>query len=123
MDQPLNPAPPPREIEIKLQLPSTKTARLRSVPLLRQANKSKQSKEQVSVYFDTKSLKLKRSGLTLRVRKVDGRYIQTIKSDEANLFERGEWEKEVEDGRPDLNDTGGSPLEAFGLKKLSKRLR
>jgi triphosphatase len=115
--------PAPKEIEIKLQLPSAKSGRLRRVPLLRRASKSKQSENEVSIYFDTKRLKLKRSGLTLRIRKANGRYIQTIKSDEASPFERGEWEKEIEDCRPDLNDADASPLEPLGLKKLRKRLR
>jgi inorganic triphosphatase YgiF len=113
----------PNEIEIKLQLPSTTAPRLRSVPLLRRASRSKQSEKQVSVYFDTKSLKLKRSGLTLRVRNVDGRYIQTIKSDGENLFERGEWETEIEDSHPDLKNGETSPLQTLGLKKLRRRLR
>jgi inorganic triphosphatase YgiF len=117
------PVSSPTEIEIKLQLPSTNDARLRRIPLLRRASTSKQSKNQVSVYFDTKRMKLKRSGLTLRVRSVDGRYVQTIKSDGVNLFERGEWEKEIKDSRPDLNYGETSPLEPLGLKKLRKRLR
>jgi triphosphatase len=123
METPLHPVPSPKEIEIKLQLPSPNPARLRGVPLLRRASKSKQIEKQVSVYFDTKRLKLKRSGLTLRVRKVNGRYIQTIKSDDATPFERGEWEREVEGSRPDLTDADDTPLKPFGLKKLRKRLR
>ena len=70
----------PKEIEIKLQLPSANFAQLRRVPLLRKASTSKRSEDQVSVYFDTKRLKLKGSGLTLRVRRTGSRYIQTIKS-------------------------------------------
>ena len=44
----------PKEIEIKLQLPSANFARLGRVPLLRRAGSSKRSEDQVSVYFDTK---------------------------------------------------------------------
>ncbi len=69
----------PKEIEIKLQLPSANFARLRRVPLLRGATRSKRSENQLSVYFDTKRLKLKDNGLTLRVRRTGSRYIQTIK--------------------------------------------
>jgi hypothetical protein len=46
----------PKEIEIKLQLPSANFAQLRRVPLLRKASTSKRSEDQVSVYFDTKRL-------------------------------------------------------------------
>jgi triphosphatase len=113
----------PKEIEIKLQLPSANSARLRGVPLLRKADGSKQSEQQTSVYFDTKRLKLKRHGLTLRVRHVGDRYIQTIKSDDASLFERGECEREIEGDRPDLRQADTSALKPLRIKKLRKRLR
>ena len=113
----------PKEIEIKLQLPSVNFAGLRRVPLLRKASRSKRSENQVSVYFDTKRLKLKHSGLTLRVRRTGSRYIQTIKSDDGSPFERGEWEAAVDDSRPDLKRADTSALEPLGIKKLRKRLR
>jgi triphosphatase len=117
------PVSSPKETEIKLQLPSAKSARLAGVPMLRRAERSKRSERQVSVYFDTKGLKLKRHGLTLRVRQVGDRYIQTVKSEDASLFDRGEWETEIEDGRPDLARAGGSALERLGIKKLRNKLR
>jgi len=113
----------PKEIEIKLQLPSANFARLRRVPLLRGATRSKRSENQLSVYFDTKRLKLKDNGLTLRVRRTGSRYIQTIKSDNGSPFERGEWEAAVDDSRPDLKRADTSALEPLGIKKLRKRLR
>jgi triphosphatase len=113
----------PKEIEVKLQLPSASVARLGRVPLLRRIDSSKRKEEQVSVYFDTERLKLKHNGLTLRVRQVDGRYIQTIKSSNGSLFERGEWEIEVPDNRPDLKRADASALRSLGIKKLRKQLR
>ena len=101
----------PKEIEIKLQLPSANFARLRRVPLLRGAIRSKRSENQLSVYFDTKRLKLKDNGLTLRVRRTGSRYIQTIKSDNGSPFERGEWEAAIDDSRPDLKRADTSALE------------
>jgi triphosphatase len=112
----------PKEVEIKLQLPSASLARLRGIPLIRQAGSSKQSEKQNSIYFDTKGFKLRRSGLTLRVRQVGGRYIQTIKSDQGSPFERGEWETEVSDNQPDLKHAVAPVLEPLGIKKLRKRL-
>ena len=91
--------------------------------MLRGLDGAKQSERQVSVYFDTKRLKLKRHGLTLRVRRVGERYIQTVKSEDASLFDRGEWEAEIRDGRPDLERAAGSALERLGIKKLRKKLR
>jgi triphosphatase len=116
------PHPRETETEIKLQLPSANSARLRDVPLLRRVSGAKQSEQLVSVYFDTKRLKLKRNGLTLRVRQADGRYIQTVKSENGGLFERGEWEAEVADGRPDLK-LASTALKPLGLKKLQRQLR
>jgi triphosphatase len=113
----------PKEIEIKLQLPSATSAGLAGVPMLRRADGSKRSESQVSVYFDTKGLKLKRHGLTLRVRQVGDRYIQTVKSEDAGLFDRGEWEAEIENSHPDLGRAAGSALERLGIKKLRKKLR
>jgi inorganic triphosphatase YgiF len=113
----------PKEVEIKLQLPSASSARLRRVPLLRKVRRSEQREKQVSVYFDTKRLKLRHHGLTLRVRRIGDRYIQTIKSDDGNLFERGEWETEVSDGRPELKRADTSALKPLGIKKLRKKLR
>jgi inorganic triphosphatase YgiF len=113
----------PKETEIKLQLPSAASARLAGVAMLRGTDGAKRSERQVSVYFDTKRLKLKRHGLTLRVRQVGDRYIQTVKSEDAGLFDRGEWETEIENSRPDLERAGGSALERLGIKKLRKKLR
>jgi inorganic triphosphatase YgiF len=113
----------PKEIEIKLELPSASSTRLRDVPLLRRVNSARRNENQVSVYFDTERLTLRHSGLTLRVRHVGSRYIQTIKSDNGSLFERGEWETEVRNGRPDLKQADTSALHSLGIKKLRKQLR
>jgi triphosphatase len=113
----------PKEIEIKLQLPSANFAWLRRVPLLRRASGSKRSENQVSVYFDTKRLQLRDNGLTLRVRRTGNRYIQTIKSDDGSPFERGEWETAVADSRPDLKRADTSALKPLGIKRLRKQLR
>ncbi|MEA2922396.1 MAG: hypothetical protein QOF07_2359 [Bradyrhizobium sp.] len=118
-----SPVSSPKEVEIKLQLPSDKSARLAGVPMLRGADGSKRSEKQVSVYFDTKRMKLKRHGLTLRVRHVGDRFIQTVKSEDGSLFDRGEWETEIRDGRPDLKRADGSALERLGIRKLRKKLR
>ncbi|SDT27617.1 CYTH and CHAD domain-containing protein [Bradyrhizobium canariense] len=113
----------PKEIEVKLQLPSASPARLRRVPLLRKINGSTRKENQVSVYFDTGRLKLRNSGLTLRVRHVGDRYIQTIKSDIGELFERGEWETEIRSDWPDLKQADASALQPLDIKRLRKQLR
>ncbi|WP_456763163.1 CYTH domain-containing protein [Bradyrhizobium sp. USDA 4011] len=56
------------------------------VPGVRRANWSQQ--DLVSTYFDTNKRKLKRSGLTLRVRQVDNKFVQTVKSTASGNFTR-----------------------------------
>ena len=58
----------------------------------------------ISTYYDTQDLALKQRGLTLRVRKEAGRFIQTVKADDltgAGMLSRGEWEDALVENRPD----------------------
>jgi inorganic triphosphatase YgiF len=77
----------------------------------------------VSTYFDTAKQKLRRHGLSLRVRQVGDKRIQTIKSTSGAQFGRGEWESEIEGDTPDLNKAEGTPVERFASKKFRKKLR
>lgn len=77
----------------------------------------------VSTYFDTTKQKLRRRGLSLRVRQVGSKRIQTIKSTTGAQFGRGEWESEIEGDTPDLGKAEGTPIERFVSKKLRKKLR
>jgi inorganic triphosphatase YgiF len=64
------------------------------------------------VYFDTPKSKLQKYGLTLRVRSVGERRIQTIKAgvSGAGMFDRSEWESEIDRDEPDLNLAAGTPV-------------
>lgn len=77
----------------------------------------------VSTYYDTKKHKLRRSGLTLRVRKVGDQYIQTVKARSLVGVTRGEWENEVAGARPDLTKARHTPLEDLATKKLPGKLK
>jgi inorganic triphosphatase YgiF len=77
----------------------------------------------VSTYFDTGKHKLKRHGLSLRVRQDGEKQIQTVKWANAAQFGRGEWETEIADDVPDLGKADGTPLERFALKKLRRKLK
>ncbi len=58
----------------------------------------------MSTYYDTADHALQRSGLALRVRQRDGRFIQTVKSEDpgvGNGLVRGEWEDEIGGVAPD----------------------
>ncbi len=59
----------------------------------------------VTTYFDTPDGALQRAGTILRVRKEEGRFIQTLKTEQPDgpdLLARGEWEDVVSENRPDL---------------------
>ncbi|MGV7211917.1 CYTH and CHAD domain-containing protein [Bradyrhizobium sp. UFLA05-112] len=77
----------------------------------------------VSTYFDTRKYKLKRHGLTLRVRDDGDKHIQTVKSANGAQFGRGEWETEIKNGAPNLDKVQGTPLEPFASGKLRRKLK
>src|SRR5262245_51631161 len=68
----------PREIELKLDVPVDSLRRLTSSSLIKGARKTmSKPSHAVSVYFDTDTRKLRRNGVSLRVRRMGGRHIQT----------------------------------------------
>jgi triphosphatase len=115
----------PEEIELKLEAPSDRVERLGRLPVLRGVKPDK-SKTLISVYFDTAKQKLRRNGLSLRVRRADGHYTQTIKkrgNRSVGLFERNEWECNVADGRPNLDAAQNTPLAPLLTNKLRRNLK
>lgn len=106
----------PHEIELKLELDPSDATRIKR-HLSRQTKSTKRARQKlVSVYFDTPDLRLRRNGLSLRVRRAGGKHTQTVK--DANgpgsvLFDRGEWEQEIRGPLPDLaaaKDTALEPI-------------
>jgi triphosphatase len=57
----------PREIELKLDVPAGQMTRLRQLPLVKRAGPSEHETLR-SVYFDTGKHKLRKRGLSLRIR-------------------------------------------------------
>ena len=109
------------ETELKFRVPQRglQTLRSRKIPGSTMGESSENDLR--SIYFDTPRLKLKRRGLSLRVRKAGGKHVQTIKADAPASFGRGEWETEVNDGFPDLRKVKGTPLKQIGAKKLRRK--
>jgi triphosphatase len=88
--------------------------------------KPAKAKTLVSVYFDTKKQKLRRKGVSLRVRQVDGRHLQTIKeagNPTVGLFRRNEWESDIDGAQPDFAAARGTALEPLLSKKLRRNLK
>ncbi len=104
----------PREIELKLELASGTAEDLLAHPLLDKARPlPRQSGKLHAVYFDTHDHALHREGISLRIRRRNGKAIQTIKAEGPNkgiAMDRGEWETPV-DGELDLSAAAGTPLE------------
>ena len=116
---------PPREIELKLEVPPRCMGRLGRSAVLKGKGPG-ETAELVSVYFDTPKRKLRKNGLALRVRCTDGRYRQTIKQGgdrSAGFSARGEWEQDIGGEQPDLEAASGTPLQPLVGKKLRRRLR
>ena len=103
----------PRELELKLEVGPRQVAALKAKGL-RQLGAEAARERLASVYFDTAEHALRKKGLSLRVRSVNGRHVQTIKEsgDGAGigLFDRSEWEAEVGDGTPDLAAAALTPV-------------
>ena len=122
-----DPMTPPREIELKLEVPEHALARLTRSRLLQKAQRATQRPTYlVSVYYDTDTRKLRKHGLTLRVRRIGRRYVQTIKreSDASSaLMDRCEWEHHIAGRKPDLALAGDTGLESILSKKLQARLK
>src|SRR6516162_3930505 len=116
----------PREIELKLEVPAQSIARLTRSSLLNGVTAAAlKPATLVSVYFDTKKLKLRRHGLSLRVRHIGPRHVQTIKQDGGEgttLLARNEWEQEINGRRPDFDAARDTALEPLIGKKLRRRL-
>jgi len=117
--------PAPVETELKLALEPAAVARLRRSPLLRALKVGRGAKQRlVSVYFDTADRKLLRHDLSLRVRQVGTKRIQTLKAAAHAPLARHEWECEVDGDVPDLESlialTGVPPGGLDGDEVLQK---
>ena len=113
------------EIELKFKLPSRDRSRLEEVLAgMDDVAAPEPTRGEVTRYFDTDDLRLFHAGYSLRVRKTDGRYVQTLKSLEsaqgaANARSEREWMVKSA-ARPDLkrlarlDDVGSLELDGVG---------
>jgi triphosphatase len=100
---------PPREVELKFEVGPADLALLRQHRLLKRL---KPAERMVSVYYDTPDFKLRRGGLSLRIRTSPNKRVQTVKSGgDDGPFSRGEWETPLGQDQPDLEATRDTPLD------------
>jgi len=109
------------ETEIKFEVSPADLEKLAASRSLRPSNGELVThRHLVSTYFDTPKHALRRNGISLRVRQAGKKHIQTIKTATSGVaIGRGEWEKRIDDDRPDLKAARGTPLQQL----LSKRMR
>lgn len=106
-----------REIELKFEVDLASVEGLMSLDLLR--NHPVVVAYTETVYFDTPKGKLRKAGVTLRVRRSGDTFLQTVKADSgatAGLFDRAEWNMPVQSLEPDLAVIGGTAAEPLLAK-------
>ena len=117
--------PSPTETELKLALDPRHVDRLRRSAVLSKAVCTEVEVD--NVYFDTSTRLLLRHQMALRVRRIDGRWLQTLKvagKSSGAVSRRGEWETEARvlrgQGRLDLARLAASPLPELLAKQKSR---
>jgi inorganic triphosphatase YgiF len=104
-----------KEIELKLRVAPEDIVVLRNHPHFARALHNPSREMLDSVYFDSDNRFLRDHGLTLRVRHIGNKRIQTVKAttDCVGCFERSEWAQTIEGDQPDLSrakDTALGPI-------------
>lgn len=102
--QPTAAAGPAGEIELKLIVDADRIADFNAAPVVAANARNKGSRKHLkSVYYDTPERALRRNSLSLRVRQIGARFVQTVKTEVADdPLRRGEWETSVPSLAPDL---------------------
>ena len=102
----------PKEIELKLRIAPEDIAILQNHPSLASAFHSPTHEQLDSVYFDSDDRALRDHGLTLRVRQIGDKRVQTIKALNQGSYsiERSEWEQLIKGNLPELTNVEHTPL-------------
>ncbi|XKH60842.1 CYTH domain-containing protein [Halomonas sediminis] len=117
-----------REVELKLALTEDGPEALATHALL--ASLPCRRQQLINIYFDTPEGVLENARMALRLRQVDGRTLQTLKTagqGGGGMSERGEWEWEVPAGQLDLDGLSALPVmhdwKSAALERLAPRLQ
>ncbi|MEM9682530.1 MAG: CYTH and CHAD domain-containing protein [Pseudomonadota bacterium] len=98
----------PEETELKLSLRPEQAGRIGRHPVVQKLKSGPaETKRLLGTYYDTPDLLLRRKDVSLRVREVDHRFIQTLKRMQPSrgaVFSRDEWETDVGGRDPDINE-------------------
>src|SRR5215475_2478990 len=111
-----------REFELKLVIPAASANKVMRLPWLwEQASGEMQPRQMSTTYFDTPKYALRQRGISLRVRRVGAKSVQTVKAAnpcKSSPINRSEWENEIKGDQPELRHVLGTPLQKFSRKKL-----
>jgi len=115
----------PTEVELKLWVAPEDIIALRNHPHFTGSLHNPTHEMLDSIYFDSDDLFLRDHGLTLRVRHVGDKCLQTIKSTDrgAGFFERSEWEQTIEGDQPDLSRVEDTALGRILIDEARKPLK
>lgn len=102
----------PKEIELKLRVTPEDIAVLKNHESFAIALHDPTHEQLDSVYFDSDDRALRDHGLTLRVRQIGGKRVQTIKALDQSSYsiERSEWEQLIKGDQPELANVEHTPL-------------
>lgn len=112
-----------QEVELKLEIEADAAEALARHPAL--AGRARRSLRQVSTYYDSDKAALRKAGYSLRVRAAEGRFVQTVKhgaNGSAGLFDRPEWERDIEGPGLDEAALAATPLGGLLKPKLRASL-
>ena len=116
---------PPTETELKLQLAAGHAARVRQSTALSGSDCSEVNID--NVYYDTRDLLLRRHRMSLRLRQIDGYWVQTLKTATESggaVARRGEWEVRARVvrglGKVDVSRLSDSPLPELLAKQKAR---
>jgi triphosphatase len=110
------------EPELKFRLSRRKLASLVNERIAGAKTGPHAARDLVSTYYDTKKHKLRRHGLSLRVRKAGDEFLQTVKTAATGSFARGEWEEKIEGHDPDFRKTKKTPVCSITTRKSRRKL-
>src|SRR5262249_733157 len=75
------------------------------------------------VYYDTKDNELRDREISLRVRRIGRRHVQTVKAQATKALDRCEWEDPIDDSKPDRALARQTALKPFAGKNRWRKLR
>lgn len=124
-------ADPHQEVEIKLKCPRQKVDAFLEHPLLHalDAHARPGRHRVINIYYDTPDLMLRQARVALRLRRIDGDWVQTLKASgrrQGGLSTRREWEMPVAGSALELDRFSGTDAEgvikALREHNLEKKL-